>query len=541
MKKEALLSVRDLSVAFQTRIAGGIKKVLAVKNISFDIFQGETVALVGESGCGKTVSAQSILKLLPYPTALHPSGNIFFRDQDLLNTEENKLRNIRGNKISMIFQEPMTSLNPLHTVERQISEILFTHSLQTKEKIKERVLELLKMVQLKDTERKLNSYPHELSGGERQRIMIAMAIANNPDLLIADEPTTALDVTIQSEILQLLRNLRNKLGMSVLLITHELNIVKKYADKVYVMKDGKIIESGKTKRVFTTPRNQYTKNLIKSEPTPKSTTLGKGKKNLLIDVKNLNVWFPIKKGIIKRVSGHIKAVSDLNFSIASGSTLGVVGESGCGKTSLGLALLRLIPSTGTIRYSGSRIDTWKTKDMRSLRKEMQIVFQDPFGSLSPRMSVRQIIEEGLNVHSFANKSNREKNKIINQSLHAVELDPKISDRYPHEFSGGQRQRIAIARALALKPKFLLLDEPTSALDRTIQVQIINLLKNLQKEMHLTYLFISHDLKVVRSLADQILVMRSGKILEHGESSQVFDRPKNPYTQKLINSALNLDS
>ena len=393
----------------------------------------------------------------------------------------------------------------------------------------------------KDTERKLNSYPRELSGGERQRIMIAMAIANNPDLLIADEPTTALDVTIQSEILQLLRNLRNKLGMSVLLITHELNIVKKYADKVYVMKDGKIIESGKTKRVFTTPKNQYTKDLIKSEPTPKSTTLGKGKKNLLIDVKNLNVWFPIKKGIIKRVSGHIKAVSDLDFSIASGSTLGVVGESGCGKTSLGLALLRLIPSTGTIRYSGSRIDTWKTKDMRSLRKEMQIVFQDPFGSLSPRMSVRQIIEEGLNVHSFANKSNREKNKIINQSLHAVELDPKMSDRYPHEFSGGERQRIAIARALALKPKFLLLDEPTSALDRTIQVQIINLLKNLQKEMHLTYLFISHDLKVVRSLADQILVMRSGKILEHGESSQIFDRPKNPYTQKLINSALNLDS
>ena len=440
----------------------------------------------------------------------------------------------------MIFQEPMTSLNPLHTVERQISEILFTHSLQTKEKVRERVLELLKMVQLKDTERKLASYPHELSGGERQRIMIAMAIANNPDLLIADEPTTALDVTIQAEILQLLKNLKDKLGMSVLLITHALNIVKKYADRVYVMKNGKIIESGKTEKIFKTPANRYTKDLIKSEPAPKST-LRKNGKDLLIEVKNLNVWFPIKKGIFKRVSGHIKAVSDLDFSIASGSTLGVVGESGCGKTSLGLALLRLIPSTGTIHYSGSRIDTWKTKDMRSLRKEMQIVFQDPFGSLSPRMSVKQIIEEGLNVHGFTKKSNLEKDKIISQALQAVELDPKIADRYPHEFSGGQRQRIAIARALALKPRFLLLDEPTSALDRTIQVQIINLLKNLQKELGLTYLFISHDLKVVRSLADRILVMRSGKILEHGEATQVFNRPKNPYTQKLISSALDLDS
>ena len=326
--------------------------------------------------------------------------------------------------------------------------------------------------------------------------------------------------------------------MSVLLITHELNIVKKYADRVYVMKNGKIIESGKTKGVFKAPKNQYTKDLIKSEPPPMSA-LKRNESDMLIEVKNLNVWFPIKKGIIQKVSGHVKAVSDLNFSISSGSTLGVVGESGCGKTSLGLALLRLIPSTGIIRYSGSRIDNRKTKEMRSLRKEMQIVFQDPFGSLSPRMSVREIIEEGLNVHGFIKKSELEKRTIINQSLQAVELDPKIADRYPHEFSGGQRQRIAIARALALKPKFLLLDEPTSALDRTIQVQIINLLKSLQKRFHLTYLFISHDLKVIRSLADQILVMKSGKVLEHGKTKQVFDRPKNPYTQKLISSALNL--
>jgi microcin C transport system ATP-binding protein len=538
MKEKSLLSIKNLSVSFETRIAESIREIPAVRNISFDIFRQETVALVGESGCGKTVSAQSILKLLPQNAILHSSKSIFFEDRNLLDAQESELRNIRGNKISMIFQEPMTSLNPLHTVERQISEIIFTHSPDTEEQVRTRVLELLKMVKLKDIERKLTSYPHELSGGERQRIMIAMAIANNPDLLIADEPTTALDVTIQAEILQLLRDLRNKLGMSVLLITHELNIVKKYADRVYVMKNGKIIESGKTKGVFKAPKNQYTKDLIKSEPPPMSA-LKRNESDMLIEVKNLNVWFPIKKGIIQKVSGHVKAVSDLNFSISSGSTLGVVGESGCGKTSLGLALLRLIPSTGIIRYSGSRIDNRKTKEMRSLRKEMQIVFQDPFGSLSPRMSVREIIEEGLNVHGFIKKSELEKRTIINQSLQAVELDPKIADRYPHEFSGGQRQRIAIARALALKPKFLLLDEPTSALDRTIQVQIINLLKSLQKRFHLTYLFISHDLKVIRSLADQILVMKSGKVLEHGKTNQVFDRPKNPYTQKLISSALNL--
>ena len=530
-----LLQVRDLSVSFH--VAG--REVKAVRNISFDIKKGETVALVGESGSGKTVTALSILQLLPYPTASHPSGRILFRGQEMLHTPPAKLRSIRGDRISMIFQEPMTSLNPLHTVEKQISESLFLHKRLDKAAAHARVIELLKLVGLPEAEEKLRSYPHQLSGGQRQRVMIAMALANEPDLLIADEPTTALDVTIQAQILNLLKELKAKLGMAVLLITHDLTVVEKMADRTCVMTAGEIVEQGPTTAIFASPRHPYTKRLMAAAP--------KGRKEpsnpaapIVMEAKDVKVWFPIKRGFLRRIKGYVKAVDGVTLNVREGHTMGVVGESGCGKTSLALALLRLERSQGDILFRGQNIQGWGSAKMRPLRREMQIVFQDPFASLSPRMSVGDIVGEGLDVHGMA--GNRDERRArITQALTEVGLDPDSRDRYPHEFSGGQRQRIAIARAMALKPRFVVLDEPTSALDMSVQAQIVDLLRDLQARHNLAYLFISHDLRVVRAMADEIVVMKGGVIVEQGTADSIFDHPREAYTRALIAAAFNLEA
>ena len=528
-----LLEVKDLSVAFHQ----GGRTSLAVEGVSFSIAKGETMALVGESGSGKSVSALSILKLLPYPAASHPSGSVRFKGEELLDADDRDLRRVRGNDITMIFQEPMTSLNPLHTVERQIGEILELHQNLKGDQARSRIIDLLAKVGIRDPETRLLDYPHQLSGGQRQRVMIAMALANNPDLLIADEPTTALDVTVQAQILKLLKDLQRENGMALLLITHDLGIVRHMADKVVVMQRGHVVEQGDARDVFEHPQHDYTRMLLTAEPKglppPSDATAP-----VVLETKGLKVWFPIRRGFFRKTIGHIKAVDGVDAIVRSGQTLGVVGESGSGKTTLGLALLRLIRSEGPIVYMGKSIDSYNTSMMRPLRKDMQIVFQDPFGSLSPRLSIQQIVEEGLTVQGKS-LSNAQRRDVVAKALTEVGLDPATMDRYPHEFSGGQRQRIAIARALALEPKFIMLDEPTSALDMSVQAQIVDLLRGLQKTHNLAYLFISHDLRVVRALANEVIVMRNGKTIESGPTTEVFSNPKTDYTKALIAAALNL--
>jgi microcin C transport system ATP-binding protein len=530
-----LIKVEDLSVDFR----GGGKVTHAVKHVSFDIGRAETVALVGESGSGKTVTALSILKLLPYPSASHPSGKIWFKGENLMTLRDSGLRAIRGNKISMIFQEPMTSLNPLHTIEQQVGEVLKIHRGLSDRAARARVLDLLDKVGIDDPKGRLASYPHQLSGGQRQRVMIAMALANEPDLLIADEPTTALDVTIQAQILDLLAKLKDEFHMAMLLITHDLGIVRKMADRVCVMTSGEIVEGGPTQQIFASPQHPYTKHLLASEPKG-APPPANAKAVTILEAKDLKVWFPIKRGFLRSIVGYIKAVDGIDLAVKEGQTLGVVGESGSGKTTLGLALLRLVSSEGPIVYLGNRIDSYDSKRMRPLRRHMQIVFQDPYGSLSPRLSVGQIIEEGLVIQNHG-LSQDERNARVARALKEVGLDPAWRDRYPHEFSGGQRQRIAIARALVLEPKFLILDEPTSALDVSVQAQIVDLLRELQKKHKLAYLFISHDLKVVRALANSIIVLRHGKVVEEGPARTVFAKPKTDYTKALLAAAFELEA
>ncbi|MGO7175441.1 ABC transporter ATP-binding protein [Rhizobium ruizarguesonis] len=532
---EPLLSVRDLSVAFHQ----GGETSLAVDHISFDIAKGEVVALVGESGSGKSVSANSILRLLPYPSASHPSGEILFKGKDLLKASERELREVRGNDITMIFQEPMTSLNPLHTIEKQIAEILALHQGLTGQPARERVLELLNQVGIREPEKRLKAYPHELSGGQRQRVMIAMALANRPELLIADEPTTALDVTVQAQILELLRQLKAVHGMSMLFITHDLGIVRKFADRVCVMTKGRIVETGAVEDVFSNPKHDYTRHLLASEPRGEPPLVDPSKP-MVMEGSDIRVWFPIKAGLMRRVVDHVKAVDGIDLSLRAGQTLGVVGESGSGKTTLGLALTRLISSQGRIAFVGKDIAGYSFSEMRPLRNQLQVVFQDPYGSLSPRMSVGDIVAEGLKVHERSLTA-EERDQRVCWALEEVGLDPLTRWRYPHEFSGGQRQRIAIARAMVLKPRFVMLDEPTSALDMSVQAQVVDLLRDLQKKHDLAYLFISHDLKVVKALANDVIVMRFGKVVEQGPSADIFRAPKDDYTRALMAAAFNIEA
>ena len=507
--------------------------------VSFSLAKGETLALVGESGSGKSVSALSILKLLPYPAASHPSGEILFDGQDLLHADDKTLRSVRGNRISMIFQEPMSSLNPLHTVEQQIGEVLSIHHGMGENQSRARVLELLEDVGIREPEKRLKSYPHQLSGGQRQRVMIAMALANEPELLIADEPTTALDVTVQAQILELLRDLQKSHGMALLFITHDLGIVEKLADKVCVMTEGQIVEKGPTAEIFANPTHAYTRHLLGSEPSGKALPVADDAP-ILLTTDELKVWFPIKRGLLRKTVGHIKAVDGISLSIREGETLGVVGESGSGKTTLGLALLRMISSNGPIVFQGTYLDRLDNRGMRTRRGDMQIVFQDPFGSLSPRMSIAQIVAEGLAIHA-PDLSPEERDGKVVSVLEEVGIDPATRHRYPHEFSGGQRQRISIARAMVLEPKFVMLDEPTSALDMSVQSQVVDLLRDLQDKHGLTYLFISHDLKVVRALSNRVLVMRQGKVVEEGDVEQIFDAPQTDYTKALMAAALRMET
>ncbi|GEO85399.1 MULTISPECIES: ABC transporter ATP-binding protein [Alphaproteobacteria] len=530
-----LLSVRGLSVVFHQ----GDQETLAVDRVSFDIAPGEVVALVGESGSGKSVSAASILKLLPYPSASHPSGEVLFEGRDLMTASEAELRAVRGDDITMIFQEPMTSLNPLHNIEKQIGEILELHQAITGEVARVRTLELLRQVGIRDPEKRLSAYPHELSGGQRQRVMIAMALANRPKLLVADEPTTALDVTVQAQILDLLRQLKADHGMSMLFITHDLGIVRKFADKVCVMTKGNIVESGLVEDIFTKPQHDYTKKLLASEPRGEPPALDETKP-VVMQGDDIRVWFPIKAGFLRKVVDHVKAVDGVDMVLRAGQTLGVVGESGSGKTTLGLALARLISSSGRISFIGQDIDKYSFAEMRPLRDRLQIVFQDPFGSLSPRMSVGEIIAEGLKVHERT-LSAAERDSRVCWALDEVGLDTATRWRYPHEFSGGQRQRIAIARAMVLKPRFVMLDEPTSALDMTVQAQVVDLLRDLQRKHDLAYLFISHDLRVVKALANEVIVMRAGKVVEQGPAAEIFRAPKADYTRALMAAAFNLEA
>jgi microcin C transport system ATP-binding protein len=531
-----LLAVDDLSVSF----GHGEREVRAVRGVSFHIDPGETVALVGESGSGKSVSALSILQLLPYPKAWHPGGSIRLRGEELIGAPDARLRAIRGDRIAMVFQEPMTSLNPLHTIERQVSEVLMMHRRLPPASARKRTLALLELVGLPDGVRRLTAFPHELSGGQRQRVMIAMALANEPDLLIADEPTTAVDVTIQAQILKLVRDLQQRMGMAVLWITHDLGIVRKISDRVYVMHEGEVKESGTVKAVFQGPRHAYTRALLAAQPgTHQARPPGDAPE--LMRVADLRVWFPLRRGILRRVSGHVKAVDGISLTLRAGRTVGVVGESGSGKTTLGLAILRLVKATGgSVTFDGRDLLTLPAPELRPLRSDLQVVFQDPYASLSPRMSVAQIIEEGLAAHGRLAPTEAERRRVLDEILEEVGLSPEMQDRYPHEFSGGQRQRIAIARALALRPRFMVLDEPTSALDMSWQAEILELLRDLQRRRGLAYLFISHDLKVIRALADELVVMRDGRIVEQGPADEIFAAPREPYTRALIAAALDLE-
>ncbi len=530
-----LLEVQDLSVAFAGE--DGVREV--VHRVSFEIQQGETLALVGESGSGKSVTALSIPQLLPYPTASHPNGSIRLRGEELFGAADDRLRHLRGSDMAMIFQEPMTSLNPLHTVERQIGETLWLHKGLRGLAARERILELLDLVGIHNPASRLGSFPHQLSGGQRQRVMIAMALANEPDLLIADEPTTALDVTIQAQVLELLRELQRKLNMAVLLITHDLNIVRKFADRVCVMTEGCIVEQGNIRQIFRHAQHPYTRRLLAAQPGDPPER-GDEEKPTLMQVEQLKVWFPIKKGLFRRTVDHIRAVDGVTIDVKAGRTVGVVGESGSGKTTLGMALLRLISSEGGITYDGRDLTALDYKASRPLRKELQIVFQDPFSSLSPRLTIAQIVEEGLLVHDLGG-SQAGRRQLVAEALQEVDLEPEMMDRYPHEFSGGQRQRIAIARAMVLRPRFVVLDEPTSALDVSVQAQVVELLRRLQADHDLAYLFISHDLKVVRALADDIIVMKQGQVVEQGPSAQIFDNPADEYTRTLMTAAFELQT
>ena len=524
-----LLQISNLSISFQVRK----NKFSAVKNLNLSINENQIVGLVGESGSGKSVTAMSIMRLLPEPKASYgDKSSIMFDGEEILSADKNSLRKIRGNKISMIFQEPMTSLNPYHRVGDQIVESILLHKAQKKSEAISEAKNLMNLVEITEVDRRFTSYPHELSGGQRQRIMIAMALANKPKLLIADEPTTALDVTIQAQILDLMTKLKDEVGMSILFITHDLGLIEKFSDTITVMQEGNVVEQGDTNAVFTNPQHAYTKKLINSEPSIKQETLTG--EPPLITVKDLNIFYPLpKKTFFKKDFFH--AVKDVNFSIPQKSTIGLVGESGSGKSTLGKALAGLINYQGSILYGGVDIGQLNSKELKSIKKDIQIVFQDPYGSLSPRMTVGEIVGEGLDVHF--NLSQKQKDERIADSLKAVEINPDDRFKYPHEFSGGQRQRVAIARSLILNPSFMILDEPTSALDRSIQIQVIELLKNIQKEYELTYLFISHDLKVVRSMSDYIFVMQNGVIVESGPAKQVFSSPEEDYTDKLLNAAL----
>ncbi|WP_313195669.1 ABC transporter ATP-binding protein [Shinella zoogloeoides] len=532
---ETILSVRDLSVAFHQ----GGNTSLAVDRVSFEIHRGEVVALVGESGSGKSVTANSVLRLLPYPAASHPSGEIVFKGKDLLKASDAALRAVRGNDITMIFQEPMTSLNPLHSIERQISEILKLHQDIEGPAARAKILELLNQVGIREPEKRLAAYPHELSGGQRQRVMIAMALANRPELLIADEPTTALDVTVQAQILELLKNLKEEHGMSMLFITHDLGIVRKFADRVCVMTKGRIVETGPVEEIFSNPQHAYTRHLLASEPRGEPRPADDSQP-VVVEAEDVKVWFPIKAGFMRRVVDHVKAVDGIDLTLRAGHTLGVVGESGSGKTTLGLALTRLISSKGRIAFVGQDIAGHSFAEMRPLRRRMQIVFQDPYGSLSPRMSVADIVAEGLKIHE-PSLSEAERDHRVAAALEETGLDPTTRWRYPHEFSGGQRQRIAIARAMVLKPEFVMLDEPTSALDMSVQAQVVELLRDLQAKHNLAYLFISHDLKVVRALANDIIVMRGGRVVENGRAKDIIERPGEAYTRALMAAAFNLEA
>ena len=528
---ENLVSIKNLSVGFQSQ---NIKSNV-VKSISFEIPKGKTVALVGESGSGKTVTALSILKLLPYPSAFHDSGEIIYNNIDLLKSKQNEIQKIRGKNISAIFQEPMTSLNPLHTIEKQVNEILMIHSSISYSEASKKTKKLLDQVGLQNISNRIKAYPNELSGGQRQRVMIAMSIANNPDLLLADEPTTALDVTVQSQILDLIKSLQQKMNMSILFISHDLAVVKKIADYVCIMKDGEIVEKNTKKNIFSKPQHPYTKILISSQAKKKSTATNQN--DLILKANRLKVWYPIKKGFLRRTVDYVKAVDSINFKLGIKQTLGIVGESGSGKTSLVLAMLKLISSSGEIIFKQQNINNINNNHMKKLRKEMQIVFQDPFSSLSPRMSIEQIISEGLDIHekklSYDEKQNR-----IKKITEEVGLNYEdVHKRFPHEFSGGQRQRIAIARALVLKPKLLILDEPTSALDVSIQNQILDLLNQLQDKYNLSFIFISHDMKVIKTMADYIIVLKDGKIVEEGNTNSIFNSPKESYTHRLIQSVV----
>ena len=527
-ESDTLIEVRDLAVEFVT----GELKQCVVENVSFSIKRGETVALVGESGSGKSVTAHSILRLLPYPLARHPSGSIHYAGQDLLKLDENKLRNIRGNRIAMVFQEPMTSLNPLHSIGKQINEVLALHKGLTGKAATTRTLELLELVGIPQPHKRLKAYPHELSGGQRQRVMIAMALANEPDLLIAVEPTTALDVTVQLKILELLKELQARLGMSMLLISHDLNLVRRIAHQVCVMQRGQIVEQSSCEQLFKAPQHPYTQELLGAEPSGKPVDVPAGEP--LLEVDDLRVWFPIKKGLLRRTVDYVKAVDGIDFRLPRGQTLGIVGESGSGKSTLGLAILRLLGSQGAIRFQGQALEGLSQHEVRPLRRQMQVVFQDPFGSLSPRMTVGMIVGEGLRIHRMGTEAEQE--QAIVDALLEVGLDPETRHRYPNEFSGGQRQRIAIARALVLKPALILLDEPTSALDRTVQRQVVELLRTLQAKYNLTYLFISHDLAVVRALSHHLIVVKEGQVVEQGPADAIFAAPQHIYTQQLLEAA-----
>ena len=528
--QKTLLNVKNLAVSFRSS-DGDIE---AVKGVSFSVNKGETVALVGESGSGKSVIALSILQLLSYTTAYHPTGSIKFKSDELLGAGSDILGRVRGNRISMIFQEPMTALNPLHTIEKQIAESLILHKDFPGNQIRKRVIELLGEVGIENAEQRLGAFPHELSGGQRQRVMIAMALANEPDLLIADEPTTALDVTLQAQILELLTDLQRKFGMALLFITHDLGVVEKIADRVCVMEKGSIVESGDTKKVFSTPAHAYTKQLLNAEPKGSKLAI-ETTAPVLLESKEIKVWFPIREGLLRRVVDYVRAVDGMNIKIHEGETVGIVGESGSGKTTLGMALLKLQNSEGVLRFDGKDLQNLKVNGMRPFRRQMQVVFQDPFGSLSPRMTVGQIVEEGLRIHEIG-ENKRDRDDLVVNVLEEVGIQPVNRNRYPHEFSGGQRQRIAIARAWVLRPRFIVLDEPTSALDRSVQAQIVDLLRTLQARHKLAYLFISHDLKVVKALADRVIVMRHGKLVEEGETSRIFEAPRDPYTRELIMAA-----
>ncbi|WP_065333428.1 ABC transporter ATP-binding protein [Tritonibacter mobilis] len=526
MTQAPILQVKDLRVAF--RQDGQLTE--AVKGVSFTVSRGETVALVGESGSGKSVSALSTVQLLG--DSAQVSGSVTYDGQEMIGADERTLRRVRGNDISFIFQEPMTSLNPLHSIEKQLGEALALHQGVMGEDARGRILDLLNKVGIRDAETRLGAYPHQLSGGQRQRVMIAIALANKPDVLIADEPTTALDVTIQAQILDLLAELKSSEGMGLLFITHDLSIVRRIADRVCVMKSGEIVEEGPTAELFANPQHPYTQKLLAAEPSGRPGSVPEHAEEL-VAANDLKVWFPIQRGLLKRTVGHVKAVNPMSLSVRAGETLGIVGESGSGKTTMALAIMRLIASEGEVRFQGQDLRKWSTRELRRLRKDMQIVFQDPFGSLSPRMTCQQIIAEGLAIHEV--DQHRKPRELVAEVMEEVGLDPAAMDRYPHEFSGGQRQRIAIARAMVLRPKLVVLDEPTSALDMTVQVQIVDLLRDLQARYGLAYLFISHDLNVVRAMSHEILVMKAGDVVEQGAAEEVFANPKEEYTRHLLSA------